>query len=132
MVCWGHNGLGQLASGNTYGQTFPNTISLGNVMGMSTGHQHACAVLADRTVYCWGSNAFYQLGDLSESYYTSLATGPVQITINDIVAITSGFGHTCALRINGTVACWGQGSNGQLGNGGAANSKIPVAVVSGP
>ena len=30
---------------------------------LDAGHFHSCAVLADATVRCWGSNSFGQLGD---------------------------------------------------------------------
>lgn len=43
--------------------------------------------------------------------------------------ITSGGAQTCAIRTDGTLWCWGNGSNGQLGHGAApATQSIPVAV----
>lgn len=44
-------------------------------------------------------------------------------------AITSGRLHSCALRSAGTVVCWGDNGNGELGDGTIANSPRPVQVA---
>ena len=44
------------------------------------------------------------------------------------VMVSAGNGHTCAVDAQGNAFCWGVGGSGQLGNGMALNSPIPVAV----
>lgn len=66
--CWGGNEEGQLASGDNVARQAPSqtpvTIAAGRaVVELSAGRQHTCALLDDRTLKCWGSNTYGQLGD---------------------------------------------------------------------
>src|SRR5579884_1303576 len=45
------------------------------------------------------------------------------------VGIASGDFHTCALRGDGTVRCWGRNEEGQLGDGTRRTRTAPVAVA---
>jgi hypothetical protein len=46
-------------------------------------------------------------------------------------AVSAGGNHTCVVRSNGSVSCWGDNSHGQLGVGtNAANALLPVRVSS--
>ena len=54
------------------------------------------------------------------------------ISISSIVPmIAAGYEHTCALKTNGEVKCWGYNGNGQLGNNSTTNSSTPVNVCNG-
>ncbi len=95
---------------------------------VDTGRGHACALLSDGTVRCWGNNERGQLGNGT----TANSEMPVEVTgISDAKAIAVGDFHSCALLANGKMKCWGFNLHGQLGNGtnGAnADSSTPVAV----
>ena len=59
---------------------------------------------------------------------------PVKVQgIDDATAITAGENHSCALRQNGTISCWGNNFLGSLGDGTdsdkAEHSSVPVKVV---
>lgn len=45
------------------------------------------------------------------------------------VQLAAGTGHTCARLNDGTVRCWGSGTQGQLGNGAGTDSAVPVPVA---
>ncbi|MET0789985.1 MAG: hypothetical protein ABW061_00560 [Polyangiaceae bacterium] len=71
---------------------------------VSIGPSHACILLADRTVSCWGKNDLSQLGTASAS---DSAT-PVQVKyLSDVQSIAVGEGITFALLNDGTVDFWG-------------------------
>ena len=48
-----------------------------------------------------------------------------------VTAITVGFMHTCALRLDGLAYCWGDNEHGQLGDGTTASRSTPTPVVAG-
>lgn len=64
-VCWGANVRGQLGVGQV-GPARPEGVvaaSLGIDATVYPGSDHACAVLTDGQVVCWGDNRFGALGD---------------------------------------------------------------------
>ncbi len=113
--CWGHNLNGQLGNGTTdYDVARPARVAgLTNIVDVSAGDEHVCAVRDDGAVFCWGRNFYGQLGDGTEEIDRLL---PVRVVdLDDAIQVAAGFGHTCALRHTGTVACWGWNSGGQAG-----------------
>jgi len=85
---------------------------------------HHCLLDTDGGVWCWGENHDGQLGDGSfESNPTPqrvLQNGGGSNHLEDVATVARGWHHTCAVRRNGTMACWGRGWTGALGNGSTA------------
>lgn len=93
---------------------------------ISAGSGHACAVLADGTVRCWGKNDLGQLGDGTQTD----STNPVSVKgLNNAAVINAGDKSTCALLQDGTMQCWGDNSAGQLGSGTMLNQLAPTPVA---
>jgi alpha-tubulin suppressor-like RCC1 family protein len=120
---WG-NTFGIWLTGGPATPTPTPTTPPGTLVAVSTGRIHTCAVHADRTLWCWGSNSSGQLGDGT----TTDRDVPVQESTHasDWSAVTGGFAHTCAVKTSGTLWCWGSNSNGQFGDGSTAGSDFPV------
>lgn len=102
---------------------------------VSVGAAHACAVTNQGRAYCWGYNAWGQLGNgavsLQEDYPSPVDATPLQAA-ESFVKIAAGIMHTCALTNQGRAYCWGSDDYGQLGNGGVLiddqTSPSPVDV----
>ena len=129
-MCWGMRGNGQIGSGNGTGEpsatpTQVTGLSSG-VIAISAGENHTCAITSDKKAACWGLNSFGQIGDNSTA--TRYARTSVQGINSDVIAISAGESHTCAVTSDGKALCWGRGTEGQLGNGEDNDSLVPVHV----
>ena len=132
--CWGSSFQGKLGYGNneTIGDDeFPDvagTVAIGaTARQLSTGTSHTCAVLSDGRLRCWGSSTSGQLGlgvlDVIGDDEPPSVTTPLNFGV-DVVKATTGFAFTCALLEDGTVRCWGWGSDGRLGRGDGSEESI--------
>ncbi len=128
--CWGANGQGQLGLGSTSERELSPTLvpGLNNVTEVRAGADHTCARRSDGTVWCWGGNGFGQLGD--ETFFPR--SSPVRVDIDDVrtISIASDARHSCAIRNDHSVWCWGLNTNGQVGDGSLENRSSPVRVAS--
>ena len=125
----GDNEDGQLGDGTTVDKNTPVDV-MGLTRGarvIAAGGYHTCAVNTAGSVLCWGNNDDGELG----------AGGAIdQNIIVEASGLTAGIGaiaagelHTCALTTAGAVKCWGDNSQGQLGNGTTIDALTPVDVV---
>jgi len=104
-------------------------IPLGNIMQITAGANHTCALTPDNEIYCWGANGQGQLatGDTTDSETPHAVTIPAMLVV---VEVRAGGNHTCLRSALGEVYCWGSNSHGQLGDGMSANRFNPVPVGS--
>ena len=93
---------------------------------ITVGEDHACAILADSSVSCWGKNDVDQLGDSSTTAAKSAWAVSVDLPADfEAIDIDAGQDHTCAVSRDGDVYCWGSNSDGQLGIGTTVSSSLP-------
>jgi alpha-tubulin suppressor-like RCC1 family protein len=118
VKCWGddsHSQTGTVA-GDGGLVISPTAVGVNDALHVAAGQYHTCVVRKSGKVSCWGENADGQVGNGD-------ATGarvplPVDVVgITDAKGIACGASFSCALRTGGSVACWGNGLGGQLGNG---------------
>ncbi|MCU0692106.1 MAG: hypothetical protein MUF54_11950, partial [Polyangiaceae bacterium] len=107
--------LRDLGAGRFDDIAYPRPVrGLDSVRQVAMGAYHACALLQDGNVACWGDNTYGQVGDGTAQHRTKPTRVP---NFEGIVELATGGFHTCARRDNGTVACWGNNTDGQVGTG---------------
>ena len=131
LYCWGDNSSGQIGNGSTSNAETPAVVQTPvPLKSVALGTSHTCGLSATGAAWCWGSNASGQLG--------LGGAAPQQVSrpsqVGDALvftALAAGEAHTCGMREDGAVFCWGSGHSGQLGNGQQTDSPRPVLVVGG-
>ena len=128
VQCWGRNQDGQLGNGDsTTDVPLPAPVQgLGPVADFAAGGYHACAIMSDRTVKCWGRNVRGQVGD--GTINSPVVQPHAVVGLNNVASLSLGTYHSCALLQDRTVQCWGQNDYGQIGAQGVIYSATPVAV----
>ncbi|MCB9749050.1 MAG: hypothetical protein H6713_03475 [Myxococcales bacterium] len=141
--CWGDNSFGQLGyplvatigqettPADAYEAFAPGLeadVELGaGVKAIVAGEQHSCALGFDGGVRCWGKDGRLGYGETEpvgddetpDEFYSGLEGGGVVPILQgaNVVQLTAGRAHTCALLENQEVRCWGSNQYGQLGYG---------------
>jgi alpha-tubulin suppressor-like RCC1 family protein len=129
--CWGANIYGQVGDGtNGTGSnraTATAVIGLTDAVAISAGELYTCALKSNGSAVCWGYNGSGQLGD---GTIGNFRTTTVAVTgLADAVALSAGYEHACALKANGSAACWGLNSSGEVGDSTTVTRTITTAVT---
>jgi alpha-tubulin suppressor-like RCC1 family protein/uncharacterized protein YjbI with pentapeptide repeats len=129
--CWGNNQYGNLGNGTTTNSNAPVAVTMPTGVtfaSIGAGAGHSCALTSTGMAYCWGDNGLGRLGNGT----TTNSSTPVAVTMPAGVTFTSisvGSSHNCAITTIGTAYCWGENSQGKIGNGTTTSSTTPVAVT---
>jgi alpha-tubulin suppressor-like RCC1 family protein len=125
---------GVLGNGSTATSSKPTAVvglpSTARVAALSSSWEGSGVLLSDGSYYDWGYNAAGQLGDGS----TVNSDVPVEVklaaAVRQVFQGGSGAtnGQTVAILANGSVWAWGNNKKGQLGDGSAVSSDVPVRV----
>jgi alpha-tubulin suppressor-like RCC1 family protein len=143
--CWGYqqyNALGNGVNSGAYLYTPQGPVgtsaftwkqlAVGGLYNGSNHVAHVCGIrLTDNRAYCWGNDAYEQLGNGAGGVNNYTATPTVISDTRAWLMLTAGGYHTCGIDTGDDAYCWGQGTNGQLGNNGIAASGVIVAVSGG-
>ncbi len=135
---WGANRDGQLGSGSADAaeRTVPASLAApGHIVGVAAGYFHTLALDESGRVWSWGDDSYGQLG-----YAAGRCAGVVLCSaepravdgVGGVVQVAAGFNHSLALARDGRVWAWGNGREGQLGDGerdeGPAPREVPLPV----
>ncbi len=114
VECWGWNWQGALGidpgdAGPETGQPPVRIAGITDAIQLAGGTLHTCALRANGTVLCWGSNTYAALGDGQFGSTQGYSATPVLVAgLTDAVEIQAGAGLTCARRLGGSLVCWGE------------------------
>ena len=107
VSCWGDNSTGQLGNASS--------MAL-DAEYVSAGDAFNCAIVSGEKLRCWGANAHGQLGAMDNTTSNSVP-GPVYGGFNNVIEVSAGQTHACALLKDNSTICWGRNHEGQLGDG---------------
>jgi len=125
---------GVLGDGSTASSSRPVQVkglpATARVTALTSSWEGSGALLSNGAYYDWGYNAAGQLGNGS----TANSDVPVRVKLPAAVGQVSqggsgaANGQTVVILSNKLVWAWGNGTKGQLGDGGTASSDVPVPV----
>jgi alpha-tubulin suppressor-like RCC1 family protein len=138
--CWGDNDGGLLFQGEDRANTYSSFAvpvqdagggSFTGALEVAVGYRHVCARKQDDSLWCWGSNAFGELGtgDKTPQPFPTL----VGQAGNLVKRVVAGLYATCALiGETGEIWCWGDDSYGISGDGTDGDEALmPKPVIDG-
>lgn len=129
--CWGDGTVGQLGNNSTSSSTTPTPVTQNGLpfQSIASGLDFSCALTTAGEAYCWGTNAYGELG--TGDHTNRLVPTPVVggLTFTKIVAAEDNF--ACARTSTEKAYCWGKNTSGQLGNGTTTDSPVPIRVTLG-
>jgi alpha-tubulin suppressor-like RCC1 family protein len=137
LAAWGGNASGQLGNNSTNNALVPVLVNRSGALAGKTitaiaaGGSHSLALCSDGVVVAWGENGDGQLGGgtgTTDQLLPALVNRSGVLSGKTVVAVDAGSAFSVARCSDGSMAAWGAGSNGQLGNGGTTSSNAAVTV----
>lgn len=140
LWAWGYGADGELGNGQSGNSSVPVAVSVPvawtghKLKSVTAGYDFNLALLNDGSVWAWGNGDVGQLGNgqTGSSAVPVAVSVPVAWSGRSVVSVVAGGAHSLAVLNDGSVWAWGFSGLGQLGNGPAGNSSVPVAVTAPP
>ncbi len=130
--CWGLNANGRLGQDSltvTESLVPKQILGLSNVSQLVSGQAHTCARNASNAVLCWGLGDAGQLGTGDFNNRQTPTAVSLPGGVSGFVSIAAGASHTCGVTSTGSLYCWGDNFNGQIGDGSGLDQNVPTLVV---
>ncbi len=130
LWCWGETTTGVFGDGNSSATSpLPEQAGGARVWQRLAAHgSHACGIDGDDGLWCWGLNGWGQLG-VELPMFETVSAVPVQVDdASTWLDVDVGLEHTCAIRSDTSLWCWGRNGYGQLGDGTLEDRPAPTRV----
>lgn len=127
---WGYNFYGGLGNNSTADVSSPvQTVAGGTNWKSISCPDSSYGIKTDGTLWCWGDNTYGQLGDGTIIHRSS----PVQTVAGGTnwLQVSGQWYRTAAIKTDGTLWVWGNGSFGGLADGASVHRSSPVQTISG-
>ena len=141
VYCWGGGGSGRIGNGITTDATIPTLVTMplgvNSFSQVSTNSNFSCALAGSGTnagkVYCWGVGTSGQIGNGASSSVNVPTQATMPSGVDGFSQVSTNSSFSCALagigESVGKVYCWGNGTNGQIGNGANSTVNVPTSVT---
>jgi len=136
VYCFGQGAYGALGNNGSYRGVPTQALVIDDAIDVQCGGRFTCARRAEKTLFCWGEDQAGQLGGpdtkpCGDAQIDSVCAPVPQVVngITDAAGLALGRDHACALLAGGTVSCWGENADGQLGNATLTPQMTPKVVT---
>ena len=125
---WGANSQGDLGHNNKTQYSSPKQVGTGTDWADIAGTQYGmCGLKTDGTLWTWGGNMNGILG-LNAGGNPGRKSSPTQVGTNTNWATIQGGAFISCTKTDGTLWCWGDNGQGQLGVNTTKTYSSPVQV----
>ena len=100
-VCWG------VGAGANAGEA---PAPAGSFTQLAAGRYHVCGLQTDGTALCWGAGSFARSTNCFNTADVHIDCAQAQPPSDTFVQVTAGAFHSCGLKADGSVKCWGLGA----------------------
>lgn len=139
--CWGGSISGIRGDGSSVNAVHTVKVEkdaggdLDNLVKIAAGPSHNCAIDNTGQVWCWGSNTFGQIGDLTTTIRRKAVAvqkdngGGGSTAFNNASEIMVANYYSCAVDTSNQLWCWGRGATGGLSTNSTANSSKAIKAL---
>jgi alpha-tubulin suppressor-like RCC1 family protein len=134
---WGYNAAGQLGDGTIGTSAFapvrvslPDAVTQATLGGSLPSNGQTLVLLSDGSLYAWGNDSDYQLGDgrTASEIFPERIQPPAGVTYR---TLATGGSTSYAISTTGNVYAWGGNTVGEVGDGSTTTAERPVRVEFG-
>jgi len=115
LYCWGTCGDGQCGLTTPPGPT-PTRVGSATWRAVGGGSAHTCGLQTDGSLWCWGWAAPDGRLGLAATVTDTKTPQHVDASGDGWKQLAVGLAHSCAIKTDGALYCWGSNDSGELGH----------------